>query len=69
MVEVKKTNQTAIKLKDIMISGNTVIDDDSQMINLVAALKNAFGEGATFNLSATNKVEDSFEVDATDVEE
>ena len=69
MVEVKKTNQTATKLKNIMITGNTVIDEDGDMVNLVAALKNAFGEGATFNLSASNKVEDSFEVSATDVEE
>ena len=69
MVEVKKTNQIATKLKNIMITGNTVIDEDGDMVNLVAALKNVFGEGATFNLSASNKVEDSFEVSATDVEE
>lgn len=69
MAEVKKTNQTATKLKNIMITGNTVIDEDGDMVNLVVALKNVFGEGATFNLSASNKVEDSFEVSATDVEE
>lgn len=58
MIEVKTSTQTSIKLKDLMIVEDGLIDEDGVQINLMNAFKSAFGNG-TFCLSATSKQEES----------
>lgn len=63
MVEVKKSTQVSIKLKDLMfIEDGNIIDSDGKTINIVGALKGAFGN-TPFSLSANTKVEDVDTID------
>jgi hypothetical protein len=63
MVEVKKSSQVSIKLKDIMfINNGSAVDEKGNAINIINALKVAFGT-TPFNLSASTKVEDVDTID------
>lgn len=66
VVEVKKTEKTSVQLKDIMVVGSSFVDSHNNAINLVAVLKNAFGEGSEITINASSKNDDSYEVDDSD---
>lgn len=65
MVKVKKTAQTSLKIKEGVFSGDLIIDKDGEQVNLISALKAAFGDGV-FTLTASNKTEEEIPVDEED---
>jgi hypothetical protein len=63
MVKVKKSSQVSIKLKDVMfVNDGGVIDEEGNAINIINALKVAFGT-TPFSLSASTKFEDVDTID------
>lgn len=62
-MEIKKTTKWDAKWKGLHISGNRVVNEDGEIIDLVKLLKRAYGE-SPFDLSTTTKEEELINIDA-----
>lgn len=54
MIKVEKTEQTSLRIKNAIITDNGIVDDEGETVDLMVALRDAFGDGE-FSLSASSK--------------
>lgn len=65
-MEAKRTIKTDLKLKDIRIKENQVVDfETGEVINLIANLKEIYGE-EPFTMSVTAKEEEILDIETAD---
>lgn len=65
-MEAKRTIKTDLKLKDIRIKDNQVVDfETGEVINLIANLKEIYGE-EPFTMSVTAKEEEILDIETAD---
>ena len=67
MIELKKTTKWDGKMKSLHFEGNTLIDENGEIVDLNKHLKAAY-EDKYFDISFTAKEEELIEVDA-DIED
>ncbi|MBO6252057.1 MAG: hypothetical protein J6O49_00190 [Bacteroidaceae bacterium] len=65
-MEAKRTIKTDLKLKDIRIKENQVVDfETGEVINLIANLKEIYGE-EPFTMTVTAKEEEILDIETAD---
>lgn len=65
-MEAKRTIKTDLKLKDIRIKENQVVDfETGEVINLIANLQEVYGE-EPFTMSVTAKEEEILDIETAD---
>lgn len=65
-MEAKRTIKTDLKLKDIRIKDNQIVDfETGEVINLLANLSEVYGE-EPFTMSVTAKEEEILDVESAD---
>ena len=62
MIKANEVTSRSLKIKDVYLDGNRILDDDQHEVNIIELLHKLFGEGATFTISASAKADIDIDV-------
>lgn len=57
MIKASETTNRSLKIKDVYMDGNKIIDEDGTAVDIISTLRNVFGEGAVFTISVSAKAD------------
>lgn len=69
MIKLEKTTKTSLKAKGLQVQNDQILDPETgEIVNIIAVVKSAFGDGA-FDFSFTTSTKEESEVDTGEPEE
>lgn len=57
MIKANETTNRSLKIKDVYMDDNKIIDEDGNGVDIYGLLQNVFGEGAVFTITAGAKAD------------
>ena len=62
MVKANEITNRSLKIKDVYLDGATIKDEEDNIVDLYGLLKRVFGDGATFTVSVSSKLDADIQV-------
>lgn len=62
MIKANEITNRSLKIKDVFLDGDKIMDDDQNVVDFIGLLHKVFGEGATFSVSVTAKADTDIDV-------